>query len=270
MADKQDVEKILQQLSQLHISVSSISDRVGKLEAHNSFPDQDDVIPETIETSDQSQRSIRHPTTSGPSSAPLPAVADIQKDFERIRDSLQRTPVPDGYRVHDSAVGIKQENKQALKILSKCARFTETALKIVNQVSVTDNAVNISESEVNCLFTCLAAQINFLQNEYTGLVVKSTFDDETARIFKQFENNSSTFSDSSLRNIRVAAELSSLSSRNTQQRNRNTNTNMRGRSADRGFYRGQRRAGWRNDFAGRRFDARPPFHRPMNYEEQAD
>ena len=147
-------------------------------------------------------------------------------------------------------MGIKQENKQALKILSKCARYSETALKIVNGVTVIDNQVRISEGELNCLFTCLAAQINFLQCEYTSLVVKSTFDEETASIFRQFENNTQTFSDDSLRSIRVGAELSSLTARNSQA-GAGRRVAQRGHRSERGFPRGQRRPTWRSDFAGR-------------------
>ena len=50
----------------------------------------------------------------------------------------------------------------------------------------------------------------FLQAEYSAFVVNSTFNAETSRLFRSFENNASAFSESSLRNIRVAAELSSI------------------------------------------------------------
>ena len=260
MADKEDIQKILEKLSNLQLSVNSINQRVDRLESQEeevSFPTHSQNVDPTVgEPTSDHIRSNSQPTILGPSAASSSTVADIQRDFERVRDSLQRTPVPDGYRVHDSAVGIKQECKQSLRLLSKCARYAETSLKIVNNVSVTNNTVNISEGELNCLFTCLAAQINYLQNEFTSLVVKSTFDEETARIFKQFENNSSTFSDNSLRNIRVAAELSTLSTRQARRGNP-----TRGRNG-RGNFRSYR--GWRSDFAGRNFNARPPINRPEN------
>ena len=253
--DKEGIKKILEQLEKLQISVSSIDSRVQKLEIEEDPRASAQVVDdtETTETNvitDHRSRSSTQPTIVGPSSTETSTAADIQKDYERVRDSLNRTPVPDGFRVHDSAVGIKQENKQALKILSKCARYSETALKIVNGVTVIDNQVRISEGELNCLFTCLAAQINFLQCEYTSLVVKSTFDEETASIFRQFENNTQTFSDDSLRSIRVGAELSSLTARNSQA-GAGRRVAQRGHRSERGFPRGQRRPTWRSDFAGR-------------------
>ena len=69
-----------------------------------------------------------------------------------------RTPVPDGFKVHDSQVGIKQEAKGALKIISKCARYGETALRIIIQAKYNDNygTLTISEGEISCLFACVA------------------------------------------------------------------------------------------------------------------
>ena len=83
--------------------------------------------------------------------------ADIQRDYERLRDSLNRTPVPEGLKVYDNSIGIKKEDTYALKILSKCARYTETALKIVSSITAED----IPHGNSDCIFTCLAAEINF-------------------------------------------------------------------------------------------------------------
>ena len=41
--------------------------------------------------------------------------ADIQRDFDRLRESLIRKPVPEGFKVKDNNTGIKKEDKPALK-----------------------------------------------------------------------------------------------------------------------------------------------------------
>ncbi|GFR90636.1 hypothetical protein ElyMa_004309200 [Elysia marginata] len=65
------------------------------------------------------------------------------------------------------------------------------------------------------LFLTFTSQINFVQSEYASLVVNSTFNAEASRLFCSFENNSAAFNNSSLRNVRVAAELAALSNRTT-------------------------------------------------------
>ena len=112
----------------------------------------------------------------------------------------------------------------------------------------------------------MAAQLNFLQSQYTNLVVKSTFDEETARIFKQFENNSTMFSEGSVRNIRVAAELSTLTSCNSQARRR-TVQRVSARSTSRGFHCGHCRG---SGFGGRYFNWRLPVGRSSDYTSQPD
>lgn len=61
------------------------------------------------------------------------------------------------------------------------------------------------------LYRTLATSSYFLQSEYANIIVRSSFDDETSRPFTNLENNSSAFSDTSLQNIRIAAELVDVS-----------------------------------------------------------
>ena len=108
-----------------------------------------------------------------------------------IKDWLFKVTLPSNLKVQDSSAGIKQENKLALKILSKSARFTEVSLKQISVISARqeeNGTFVLSEEDVSSLFTIAAAQIQFLQSEYASLVVKNTFDDETSRLFKSFEN----------------------------------------------------------------------------------
>ncbi|GFO30047.1 reverse transcriptase [Plakobranchus ocellatus] len=143
--------------------------------------------------------------------------ADIQRDFERIRDSLVRIPVPTGLKVSDSSVGIKQECRPTLKILSNCARYGETGLKILSQIAdEPGETINVKKSDLDSIFVTLAAEVNFLQSEFAALVVKSTFNEDTSRIFRSFENNQGSFSETSLQNVRVAAELAAAQSRFSQ------------------------------------------------------
>lgn len=58
--------------------------------------------------------------------------SDIQRDYERLRDAFANIPVPPGLKVNDSSTGIKNESKPSLKILSKCARFAETGMKVIS------------------------------------------------------------------------------------------------------------------------------------------
>ena len=271
--NSEQAELIIEQLKQLNLSFKSIDDRVKTLEnANDSTVSEDPPVREHTTVTDHEHTTTttitdrRSNVTSagiGPNANDTQRriAADIQRDYERLRDSLNRTPVPEGLKVYDNSIGIKKEDKHALKILSKCARYTETALKIVSSITAED----IPNSD--CIFTCLAAEINFLQSEYTSLVVKSTFDTETERIFRQFENNSTTFSDISLQNVRVAAELAAVSNRGQSSTNRRVyerGSFPRSRGTYYRHQRGSRSGEWRGDFAGRTFGNRPPPHRPID------
>jgi hypothetical protein len=94
--------------------------------------------------------------------------------------------------------------------------------------------VTLSYQDVQQLFIILSSEINFLQSEYAALVVKSTFNEETSRLFRSFDNNQAAFSPMQLQNVRIAADLASIQARHGLSRGR-----ARGRSCgynSRGYF----------------------------------
>ena len=180
--------------------------------------------------------NINNPDPTGDSTQGAFGEVNIQREFEQVRDAVSRVQLPAHLKVNDSATGINKECKAALKVLNKSARFAETGLKVLASAP----SVTLSEQEVHMLYTVLHAQINFLQGEYSSLVVRSTFDDETSRVFRSLESNSTAFSERSLNNVRLAAELASIRGRTTGNRPPQQSHNRRGFQSGGGFpFRGR-------------------------------
>ena len=135
MAGKEDLKAILEQVGKLQPSIEQFNNRIDKLEQKNYPAPVKGMNASATINNMPDQRLIDNPTPISPSDRTT--AADIQADLDRIRDSLLRTPAPNGFKVHDSQVGIKQEAKGALKILSKCARNGETALKMLVHIGET-------------------------------------------------------------------------------------------------------------------------------------
>ena len=160
------------------------------------------------EIEDDQSPNIQHhlPTSLGS--------CDIQKQFEIIKDLVSRQTLPQNLKVYDSSTGIKNECRPALKVIQKTARYAETALKVLASLeSPTPTTLSYDNKDINNLYCVLAAQINFLQSEFSSILVKSNFNDETSRIFRSLEASNTSFSQQSLNNLRVSAELAAVSSR---------------------------------------------------------
>ncbi len=135
---------------------------------------------------------FQHPDQDAHNPTPTPAffgeeggavVVDSSKEYDAIRESLQKVKLPNYMRVADSQLGIARDQKGTLKVVSKCARFAETGLRWISKMYQKNTPRNdrlcIEETDLQNLFHILLAQVGFLQGEYTNLVVQSTFDDST-------------------------------------------------------------------------------------------
>ena len=168
---------------------------------------------------------------------------DFQREYESIRDSLNRVRLPNSLKLLESKTGIKREDQSMFQSVSKSARYTETCLKLLASFDE-----EVSANDMGQLYNVLAAHMNFLQSEYTSLVVKGQFDKETATLFKCLEKHSSNFKGESLDNLKTAAEISAARSRTIRQRDNfkpKPWNKGRGRGSDRslGLPRGRPDAG---------------------------
>ena len=84
-------------------------------------------------------------------------------------------------------------------VLAKCARYTETTLKLCAR---TDGD---SHEDV---FSCCYAMMKFIQDEYTALVVQSTFDPNVSRVFRSLQRNTG-FTPEAMEHLRSATTIAS-------------------------------------------------------------
>jgi len=167
-------------------------------------------------------RSREHsPASANRSGAPVLNHASddesLQRDFEVLKDCLQRVKLPQDCKLVDtiSKQGIKKDDQSTLSVISKGARYVETALK---WMSTQDEQTPPNYSD---LLTILMAHMQFLSAEYSALVVKGTFDQETAKIFKCLQKNTLSFRGDALQHLRDAAQIGAARAQVTPQNSGN-------------------------------------------------
>ena len=128
------------------------------------------------------------------------SAADLQSQFRAIRDSLSKVKLPQDLVVGDSRSGIGKTDLARFQVIQKCAQFQETALKILSGGSTADPVIDQ-------LSVVALAQIRYLQEEYTNLIVSNQFDESTAQLFKTLQHNSSAFTPSAVENLQRAVTI---------------------------------------------------------------
>ena len=87
------------------------------------------------ETISESRAQLESQVSASPSNI---GAADVHRDYERVKESVCSISIPNQYKVQDSATGIKQDCKPVPKVVTKCARFAETGMKIMLQMPADD------------------------------------------------------------------------------------------------------------------------------------
>ncbi len=131
--------------------------------------------------------------TGSLSHAGLSDPEDLQSDYRVIQDSYSKVRLPLDLKFSGSQKGLKPETRDTAAILSTTARYTETCLKVLQDISTrsadSSSAVN---NHLDELSTCLVAQLRFLQEEQNALFVQGSFGKKTHALYRQFKRNTST------------------------------------------------------------------------------
>ena len=115
--------KIIERLDTISRAVTSLSDRVNNIEIQRSSHD-DNVTqspaqpPVDVDVQGQDGGAIGEDVPVSPYYNAVGASADIQREFDSLKDSLNRVQIPKRYKVNDSTRGIGKDGKPTLTVLS--------------------------------------------------------------------------------------------------------------------------------------------------------
>ena len=133
------------------------------------------------------------------------ATDDIEGEFMTVKDSVQKICLPPDLKLNESRQGIKREDQPTLNLITKSARYIETALKILGEgVAIKSPLTN---DQLDQIFICQVAHLHYLQDEYATLVVKSRFDPTTSQFFRSLQRHTSGLNPAVLKNLQVAASI---------------------------------------------------------------
>ena len=203
--------------------------RVSKCEQPNTLGDHFDSA-DTRPRGNQSH-GIRESIPIRPEPTNLTS-EDIQGDFKQIKDSYNKNNLSSELRLFAEKTGIKRDDQPKWNVIVNCAKYSETILKILQHVD--DDSLD--REYCDQIATAAIAQQKYLQDEYAGLLVNSSFTPHTAKIFKQLQKNSSSFPASALNNLQTAASIAAAAVPQHSLRGRGSR-NFRGRFRGRGYRR---------------------------------
>ena len=159
---------------------------------------------------------------------------DIQSEFQCLKDSLAKQKLPSELKLNESRQGIQRADQGVYAVLSKCARFAETSIKLLSTI---EPGCLVTPELLEELFLVNTAQIKYLQDEYASILVNSQFDTSTSKLFRALQKNTSGLNAGSLETLRSAATIAAAA-KPQQARDSRPHTGYGSRGNYRGGYRG--------------------------------
>ena len=145
---------------------------------------------------------------------------DIQSHFQNIQNSYKHLRLPENLKLQDrSKAGIKRDSQSHAAVISKCARQSETILKILSDIPIQEEQL---ESKLIDISDCAKAQIKYLQSEYATLGKK------TGQLYKAFQAHTSNLGPEERETALISAQLAAVQIGNDRD-NRDRNQGGRGR-----------------------------------------
>lgn len=178
------------------------------------------------------QNARNYPINTATGALQLPDLDDIQQEFTIIKDSLQRVRLPKDLKVEDSRQGVKRSDQGRINNISKCARYTETALKLLSTI----DPDNVSQGDVNDLIIINVAMVRYLQEEHALVHVGGSFGDNVERIYRNFRRNTSIFDSQAIDSLQAAVSLDAAQPHNSYPGNRGRG---RGYQTNNNYFRGR-------------------------------
>ena len=96
------------------------------------------------------------------------------------------------------------------------------------QILVDLDVNTITDEKLDELVTVAYAQVQYLRTEQTALMIKAEHGKRIGNFFRQLENNTSAFPESSIENVRTAVQLAGGSNHYHKRGNQNQNQFQRG------------------------------------------
>ena len=152
--------------------------------------------------------------------------SDIQEYYKSIKDAIQRVKIPPELKVDDSRKCVKRQEQGKAAIISACAGYGETLLKLLLTL---EPEKPLKEGDLDDLLTIISAQLRYLQEERALVLVNSSLGEGVGRLYRNFRDNTSMFPPSTIDTLQSLVTLYNASNPNTQSN----------RGHGRGSYRGQ-------------------------------
>ena len=126
----------------------------------------------------------------------------VQDEYQGIKDKVANVKIPQELRCGTSKAGIRREDSNAANIISNCAKYVETTIKLLWSLDEEPTQEELIE-----VFQIQKAHIDYLRQEHSALLVSSQFGGKTSQLFKNLSRGTTNLDEKQLDTLLKAVQI---------------------------------------------------------------
>ena len=194
-----DSTEVKEAFEKINTNIAALATKIQAIETSRASAPERVADTPTIETGHTAASTEDHAASTEDHAVPI----DVITAYNAIKAAHGQVKLPASLTIPTDKTGVNKKDHQVLNLLTKCAKFAETGLKIIQ------SPVSDTSSKLQDILTVLTALVITLQEEHAAIVVQGTFDENVARFFRSLQRTNN-FSPEALENLRAAASIASV------------------------------------------------------------
>ena len=241
---KSVLASIQQRLSaiELQLAENGAQKQAANGHEHGNVNHDNSAIQQAENAHEYDEKTVSTTNTTAEKVNEPSVIPDIQKEFSVVRDAVSRVQLDSSMKLCEGPCPTGTSNKTERSLyytLQKSSRYVETELKILQLAYAEyDKSHSVDPGYLDQLAVVAKAHLDYNQREYEAVLVASQFDEDTSKLFRNFQKNNACFSEKRVSQLKLAAELSAISRKGTGSASARPRSSPRGRG-----YFGQRSFG---------------------------
>ena len=143
----------------------------------------------------------------GPRQGPTPTQPDFRSQYEAIKNSVNNIVLEPDFVLNENRSGISANDSEQAAILARNGKFIETQLRLMQELQESFSDQNKVAVILDKIHVVQKAQMQYVQEEYSGLQIAGQFGPQAKSVFKSIRCQTTAYTPALIEDIKIVVNV---------------------------------------------------------------